>query len=98
MVTVDGVATIVTELVSTAFTDRVADTDSVTLPLVPVMVKVLLPSVVEAVVLTVSVLLTALAPRATEAGLKLPVVPDGSLLVVRATVPVNPFNGVTETV
>ncbi len=37
-------------------------------------------------------------PRVTDAGVKLPVTPDGKPLVLRLTVPVNPFTAVIVTV
>jgi hypothetical protein len=64
-------------------------------PLVPVTLKVELPSVAVAVVLIVSVVEPDLL---TEVGLKVPVAPDGNPDTPKLTVPVKPLSGVTVTV
>jgi hypothetical protein len=93
------VALSASELLTAALTDRVADTDPSTLPLVPVTVKLALPRVAVDDAATVSTeLAVAVELMVTDAGLKLPVTPVGNLVAVSATVPVKPSVGVTETV
>lgn len=65
-------------------------------PLVPVIVRLKVPAVVEAVVVTVIVLVPD--PPVMGAGLKLAVAPVGRPLAARLTVPVKPFKAVTVTV
>ena len=69
-------------------------TECVKLPLVPVMVSVKVPLALQ-VLVTFSV---DVPEPVTEAGLKFAVIPAGSPLMLRATAPVNPPDGVAVTV
>src|SRR6516225_7989607 len=78
--------------VGTAFTTSVTVVECVRLPLVPVMVIVYVPVGVVELVATERV---ELPEPATEVGLKLAVVPLGSPLTLKFTVPVKPFTAPT---
>ena len=70
-------------------------TECVKLPLVPVMVTVKVPALALQVLVRFSV---DVPEPVTEAGLKFAVIPPGSPLMLRATAPVNPPDGLAVTV
>lgn len=76
-----------------ALTVRLTDAVCVSVPLVPVTVMLVVPVVAVLDAVKVSVLLPLV-----DAGLKLAVTPAGKPLVERATLPLNPPRGVTDTV
>ena len=89
-----GAAEIAKSGVAVALTTRVMLALCVSVPLVPVIVTVYDPGgVVEAVVT-----LNVDDPEETCAGLKEAVAPAGSPVAVKATDPLNPFNGETAAV
>ena len=98
MVSVAGVALSDTEPAA-GFTVRPSVNDALTLPLVPVTVRLAAPSAVDEVVVTVSVeVALPPEPSVTDAGLKPAVAPLGSPDTVRATAPLKEFTDDTVTV
>jgi hypothetical protein len=76
-----------------ALTTRVTDAEWLRLPLLAVIVRVKVPAGVDLLVLTVSV--DEPEPPLIEAGLKLPVAPEGSPETLNTTVPLKPLIGLT---
>jgi hypothetical protein len=90
--TLAGPTTLIVKPVAAAFTTRLTVVLCVRVPLVPVTVSVEVPAGVLLVVVTVSV---EVPEPVTEVGPKLPPAPLGKPLMLRVTVPVNPFNAPT---